>query len=66
MNTATILKRKEIVAVLIELNKKLNESPQPDSLYGHAYRCIFTELRDHYRRQLVALDSNLPYHALAA
>lgn len=66
MDTATILKRKEIVAVLIELNKKIAENPQPNSLYGHAYRCVFTELRNHYRRQLVALDSNQPYHALAA
>lgn len=66
MNTATDLSRKEVVAVLIELNKKVDQCPQPTTLYGRAQLAIFMELRDYYRHQLVALDNGQPYHAIAA
>ncbi|MGD9000313.1 MAG: hypothetical protein PVF75_07850 [Granulosicoccaceae bacterium] len=66
MNTATILKRKEIVAVLIELNNKVDRYSQPDSLYSRAQLAIFMELRDHYRRKLISLDNKQQHHAHAA
>ncbi|MGD8514955.1 MAG: hypothetical protein PVF52_05015 [Granulosicoccaceae bacterium] len=66
MNTATILQRKEIVAVLMELNKKVAQYSQPNSLYSHAQLAIFVELRDHYQRKLSSLDNSRRQHAHAA
>lgn len=56
---ATIQTRKEIVAVLMVLNKKIEQLDKPTSLYGNAQLTIFTTLRSHYLGTLLAMNKHL-------
>jgi hypothetical protein len=53
---ATIQTRKEIVAVLKDLNKKIEHLGQPTSLYANAQLAIFLSLRNHYLGKLLAMN----------
>ncbi len=54
---AAILTRKEIVAVLIELNKKIDGLGTPNSVHNRAQLATYTLLHDHYLQQLLAMNT---------
>ena len=56
---AAILTRKEIVAVLIELNKKIDELGKPNSLHSTTQLATFKHLRSHYLQQLLAMNKDI-------
>lgn len=56
---AAILTRKEIVAVLIELNNKIDQLGQPDSLHSATQLTTYLSLRDHYLQQLIAMKTDI-------
>ena len=67
MNTAaTINDRKEIVAVLITLNNKIDNMDKTRSLYSNTQLAIFMSLRNHYLRALLAMNKDIPATDIAA
>lgn len=67
MSTAATIKTwKEIVAVLITLNNKIDNITKPGSLYANTQLAMFLSLRNHYLRSLLAMNKEMPVACKAA
>ena len=67
MNTAAAINdRKEIVAVLITLNNKIDQLEKSGTLYSNTQLAVFMSLRNHYLRALLDMNKDIPVTDIAA